>query len=300
MKRKVQGTLYRHPLKWLVPMILMLGVFYFYPLIDVIRYSFTNASILKPTYTYSFKSYFKVFGDPEVAGTFIVTFIFVFTNVILQLVIGMLIALLINSGIKHRFPFTETGRTIVLIAWMIPGVLVGLVWRLILSGSNFGILNYLLQVAGLRRIEFLSRPDWALFSVTSVNIWRGTAFSMIMQYAGLQKIPEQLYEASRVDGASVFQQFWNITLPLLRNILFINLVLITIYTFNTFDMIMALTGGGPARATEVLTLNAYKQMFKFFDMGTGSAMSVILLAINLTMAIAYYKFILRDSAAEAQ
>ncbi|MFA6504770.1 MAG: sugar ABC transporter permease [Treponemataceae bacterium] len=300
MTRIKHGPLYRHPLKWLMPMIVMLGLFYCYPLFDVVRFSFTNASILKPTYNYTFNSYLKVFGDPEVLGTFIVTFIFVFSNVIMQIVLGMLIALLINSGMKHRLPFTEGGRTIVLIAWMIPGVLVGLVWRLILSGSNFGILNYLFEVAGLPRVGFLSEPNWALFSTTCVNIWRGTAFSMIMQYAGLQKIPEQLYEAARVDGANVFQQFWKITLPLLRNIVFINLVLITIYTFNTFDMIMALTGGGPARSTEVLTLSAYKQMFKFFDMGTGSAVAVILLLINLTMAVLYYRFILRDSSAEAQ
>jgi multiple sugar transport system permease protein len=283
-----------------MPMILMLGLFYCYPLFDVLRYSFTNASILKPTYSYTVNSYLKVFGDPEILNTFAVTFIFVFTNVVLQIVIGMLIALLINSGMKHGLPLTEGARTIVLIAWMIPGVLVGLVWRLILSGSNFGILNYLLELSGLPRVGFLSEPNWALFSTTSVNIWRGTAFSMIMQYAGLQKIPEQLYEAARVDGSSALQEFWHITLPLLRNIIFINLVLITIYTFNTFDMIMALTGGGPARSTEVLTLNAYKQMFKFFDMGTGSAIAVILLAINLTMAMLYYRFILSDSAAEAQ
>ena len=283
-----------------MPMFIMLGLFYVYPLFDVIRYSFTNASILKPTFQYSFNSYGKIFGDPEIMETFATTFIFVFSNVIMQIVIGMLIALLINTGMKNGLPLTEAGRTIVLIAWMIPGVLVGLVWRLLLSGSNFGIVNYLLELAGFPRVGFLSDPPWALFATTSVNIWRGTAFSMIMQYAGLQKIPEQLYEAARVDGGNVFQQFWHITLPLMRNIIFINLVLVTIYTFNTFDMIMALTGGGPARSTEVLTLNAYKQMFKFFDMGTGSAVAVILLLINMVMAILYYRFILSDNAAEAQ
>jgi multiple sugar transport system permease protein len=298
MGKRKKAVLYRQPLKWLFPMMLMLGLFYFYPLFDVIRYSFTDASILKPSYSYTFGSYLKMFRDPEIAYTFVVTFIFVFTNVILQLVIGMLIALLINFGMKRHFPFTEAGRTIVLIAWMIPGVLVGLVWRLILSTSNFGILNYIMDLLKLPRIPFLSNPTYAVISCIVVNIWRGTAFSMIMQYAGLQKIPEQLYEASVVDGANAFKQFFYITLPLLRNIIFINLVLITIYTFNTFDMIMALTGGGPARATEVLTLSAYKQMFKFFDMGTASAVSVVLLIINMIMAITYYRFILSDTVAE--
>ncbi|WP_319560683.1 sugar ABC transporter permease [Marispirochaeta sp.] len=298
MRKKNSGILYRKPLKWLMPMFLMLGLFYFYPLYDVIRYSFTDASILKPSYTYSFISYIKVFSDPEIMNTFGVTFIFVFSNVVLQITIGILLALLINAGMRNGLPFTESGRTIVLIAWMIPGVLVGIVWRLILSTSNYGILNYILDLLHLPRLSFLSDPHLALISAIVVNIWRGSAFSMILQYAGLQKIPDQLYEASVVDGANVFQQFFRITLPLLRNIIFINLVLITIYTFNTFDMIMSLTGGGPARATEVLTLTAYKQMFKFFDMGTSSAISVILLLINLTMAIVYYRFILSDSEIE--
>lgn len=300
MKHRTGAVLYRRPLKWLLPMILMLGLFYLYPLLDVIRYSFTNASILKPDYAYTFRSYSKMFGDPEIASTFAVTFLFVFINVILQIAIGMLIALLISYGMKRRLRMTESGRTIVLIAWMIPGVLVGLVWRLILSGSNFGILNYLLELVGAPRIAFLSDPTNALISAICVNIWRGTAFSMIMQYAGLQKIPEQLYEAAVVDGANAFRKFIYITLPLLRHIIFINLVLITIYTFNTFDMIMALTGGGPARATEVLTLTAYKQMFKFFDMGTGSAVSVVLLLINLVMAVTYYRFVLAETVSEEQ
>lgn len=279
-------------------MIAMLVLFYLYPMADVIRYSFTNASILRPTYRYTFDSYVRLFQDPEILHTFFVTFTFVFSNVVAQLVLGMLLALFLNYGIHNRFPFTISVRTIVLIAWMIPGVLVGIVWRLLLSSSNFGIINYLLELFGLQRIEFLVHPNSALVSVIIVNIWRGTAFTMIMEYAGLQRIPEQLYEAARVDGAGAFTQFFRITLPLMKPILFINLVLITIYTFNTFDMILALTGGGPARSTEVLTLSAYTQMFKFFNMGTGSAISVILLMINMMMAYLYYKFVLSEGAGE--
>lgn len=294
MKKK-SSTYYTHPLKWLLPMLVMLIVFYLYPMIDVIRYSFTNVSILRPTYRYTLDSYVKIMQDPEILHTFYVTFTFVFSNVIAQLVIGMLLALFLNFGIRNRYPLTIAVRTVVLIAWMIPGVLVGIVWRLLLSSSNFGIVNYLLEVFNFNRIEFLVQPHVALVSVIIVNIWRGTAFTMIMEYAGLQRIPEQLYEAAKVDGAGAITQFFRITLPLMKPILFINLVLITIYTFNTFDMILALTGGGPARATEVLTLSAYTQMFKFFSMGTGAAISVILLVINMTMAYVYYRFILSDT-----
>jgi len=175
---------------------------------------------------------------------------------------------------------------------MIPGVLVGIVWRMILSSSNFGILNYLIELLGMERVPFLVEPAIALTCVIGANVWRGTAFSMILQYAGLQRIPPQLYEVAEVDGANAVQRFFHITLPQLRPILFVNLVLITIYTFNTFDMVMSLTGGGPARTTEVMTLSAYKQVFKFFNMGRGSSIAVLLLFINLVMAVAYYKFIL--------
>jgi multiple sugar transport system permease protein len=183
-------------------------------------------------------------------------------------------------------------RTVVLGAWMAPGVLVGIVWQMLLSSSQFGIINYMLERLGVGRLQFLVHPGLALVSVIVANVWRGTAFTMILQYAGLQRIPEELYEAAEVDGASPPQKFFRITIPLLRPILFINLVLITIYTFNTFDMVIALTRGGPARSTQVLTLGAYEQVFSFFSLGRGSAIAVILLLINLTMAIVYYRLVL--------
>ncbi len=281
-------------------MFIMLGLFYTYPLFDVIRLSFTNASILEPSYTYTLRSYSKMFNDPEILDTLATTFIFVSTNIVMQIITGMMIALLIKSGMKRGLFLTEVCRTMVLIAWMIPGVLVGIIWKLILSTSNYGIANYLLELAGLSRIGFLSEPYMALVSTIMVNIWRGIAFSMIMLYAGLQKIPEHLYEAAVVDGANAFQQFFRITLPLMRHIVFITLVLITIYTFNQFDMIMSLTGGGPGRSTEVLTLTAYKQMFKFFDMGTSSAISVLLLVLNLSIAVIYNRFILGKNSGDNQ
>jgi multiple sugar transport system permease protein len=179
---------------------------------------------------------------------------------------------------------------------MIPGVLVGIVWQMLLSSSQFGIINYFLESVGASRINFLVQPNYALLSIIIANIWRGTSFSMILQYAGLKRIPDGLYEAAGIDGASAIQKFFYITIPQLLPIIFINLVLVTINTFNTFDMIVVLTGGGPARATQVLTLSSYEQVFSFFNIGRGSAIAVILLVFNLMLAILYYKLILsKDS-----
>lgn len=279
---------------WLLPMMLMLAAFYLYPLIDVIRLSFTNSSILSPDFRYTFNSYIKTFKDPSFTNTLWISFIFVIANLVIQIPLGLAIALALNEGQRRKIPGTIAVRTAVLTAWMAPGVLVGIVWQMLLSSSQYGIVNYLLETLGFARVNFLFDPNLALVSIIIANVWRGTAFTMILQYAGLQRIPEGLYEAASIDGASSFQKFYAITIPQLAPILFINFVLITINTFNTFDIVMVLTGGGPARATEVLTMSAYKQVFAFFSLGRGSAVAVVLLFCNLCMALLYYKAIVSE------
>ncbi len=287
-----QSRSYGRPLLWMLPMILMLVLFYLYPLVDVIRLSFTNTSTLEAEFKYTLNSYIKTLQDPDFYRSIYVSVVFVFSNIVAQILLGLLIAILLNAGTRRRLPGTVLTRTVVLSAWMAPGVLVGIVWQMLLSSSQFGIINYLLEKVGLPRLTFLVQPGLALFSIIIANIWRGTAFTMILQYAGLQRIPDELYEAADVDGATGLQKFLHIMIPQLRPIIFINLVLITIYTFNTFDMVIALTRGGPARSTQVLTLNAYEQVFSFFSLGRGSAVAVVLLLINLTMAILYYRLVL--------
>jgi multiple sugar transport system permease protein len=146
-----------------------------------------------------------------------------------------------------------------------------------LSLTNATLLRddaqYTLETYG----QTLSDPT--LGSVTVANIWRGTAFSMLLLYAGLQTVNRELYEAAAVDGASRVRQFWHVTLPQLRPVLLVNVVLITIATLNTFDMVLALTGGGPAQATEVLALHIYNTVFINFNIASGSVFAVFLLAI---------------------
>jgi multiple sugar transport system permease protein len=278
-------------LLWLLPMVIVLGFFYLYPLLDVIRLSFTNASLLRETYDYTLGSYQRLLIDPRTLHSLRITIIFAFSNVVFQLLFGLLIALVFQAGEQRRLVGTTFVRTVVLAAWIIPGVITGILWRTLLTTSNYGIFNYFLRTLGGNSIPFLIDPNYALVSVIAVNIWHGTAFSMLLQYAGLQRIPYELYEAARVDGAGAFQSFRYITLPQLRPVLFINLVLISIYTFNAFDMILALTGGGPARMTEVLTINTHTQVFQFFQLGRGAGMAVTLLLINLVMTLIYFRSI---------
>jgi multiple sugar transport system permease protein len=278
-------------LPWVLPMALFLGLFYLYPLADVIRLSFTNASLIRETYEYTLSGYERIFIDPRIIHSIRITVIFTFSNVIFQLFFGLTIALILQAGNQRQLPGTTVVRTVVLAAWIIPGVIVGILWRTMLTSSNYGIINYFIRSLGGESVPFLIDPNYALISVIGVNIWYGTAFSMLLQYAGLQRIPQELYEAARVDGASTWQSFRFVTLPQLRPILFINLVLITIYTFNTFDMILALTSGGPARMTEVVTINAHTQVFQFFHLGRGASLAVLLLMINLIMTTLYFRAI---------
>lgn len=272
-------------------MIFFLGLFYLYPLLDVIRLSFTDASLIRPDFEYTLQSYSRLFRDPRTLHSLRITVIFALSNVVFQLIFGLLIALVFQAGEQRNLPGTTIVRTVVLAAWIIPGVITGILWRTLLTSANYGVVNYFIRSLGGDSVPFLVDPNYALISLIAVNIWHGTAFSMLLQYAGLQRIPQEMYEAARVDGANAFQSFRFITLPQLRPVLFINLVLTSIYTFNAFDMILALTGGGPARMTEVLTINTHTQVFQFFQLGRGAGMAVTLLLINLVMTLLYFRAI---------
>ncbi|MBI3962435.1 MAG: sugar ABC transporter permease [Deinococcus sp.] len=286
-----------HPWLWLVPLLAVTGAFYLYPALDVLRFSFTNASLFRPTYSYSLSSYASLLRSPDFYYVLRITFIFTAGSVLLQLLLGLLIALAVHRGVIRNLPGSVFTRAVVLAAWITPGVIIGLTWQLLLNEANYGIASYALTRLGLPKIPFLSNPIWALVSVTVANIWRGTAFSMILQYAGLQRIPHELYEAAEVDGATPLNSFFHITIPQLRPILLINIILITIYTLNTFDMILPLTGGGPGRATEVIALHTYSRVFNSFDLGKGAALAGIMLVISLIMTLIYSQ-LLRSEEAE--
>ncbi|WP_432350059.1 sugar ABC transporter permease (plasmid) [Shinella yambaruensis] len=279
------------PWFWLLPAGLFLLVFYTWPLLDVVRLSFTNASLITPDYDYTFDSYRRVFRDPSTLRTLKVTFLFAGGSVVLKLVLGMGLALAIDAGVKRGLHGIVLVRTSVLAAWVIPGVVVGVLWKILLSTSSHGLLNYWIQTTFGKSVGFLTDPDIALSTAILANVWRGVAFTMILLYAGLQRIPPELYEAARVDGAGAVARFRFVTLPTLAPVIFIALVLITIGGINTFDLIMALTEGGPARSTEVVGLRVYQQVFQFMNLGRGAALAVLLLAVNLLMTLIYLRLL---------
>jgi multiple sugar transport system permease protein len=282
------------PVLWLLPLTVILLATFIFPIFEIARLSFTNANLVGSDYEYTLGSYESLFTSLYFFNMLKVTAIFVFVSVACQMIFGFLIALAVDQGARRGMRASIITRTAVLSAWAIPGVLIGIIWSILYQQSAGGILNYTLSLVGLGPVPFLSDPEIALASVTIANIWRGTAFSMILVYAGLQTIPGDVLEAAKIDGATAFQRVTRVVLPLLAPILFIDLVIVSIETFNTFDMVLALTGGGPGRSTEVIALSIYNQIFAQFDLGQGAATAMLLLVVSVIMTIVYIRILQRE------
>ena len=283
-----------NPYIWLMPTILLLGVFYLWPIIDVIRISFTNAHLFKRTYNFTFDTIVEAFSTSGFFETVWVTFIFVSVSVVGQLILGLILAVILRRATDRRLPGTTLIKVAVLISWMIPGVSAGISWNYLLSEASVGFLNNALQSFGYEPIRFLSDNTNALISVCIANIWKGTAFSMIVLYAAVSTLPSNLYAASAVDGARPWQQLIFITVPQMKAIITIVLILITIATLNSLEIILALTGGGPGRATEVMSLFILNTVFSRGDIALGSVFAVVLMLISLTLTFAYMRLIELD------
>ena len=284
------------PTVWMAPLLAVVTLFYLYPAFEVLRFSFTNVSLQRPDYSYTLDTFVNVLSDPVLYKIIRITAIFVLASIVLQLVLGLVVALAANRARRRRLPGMVFVRSIVLSSWVMPGVVIGIVWAIILNDASYGLANLLFAAVGLGNVPWLSTPNTALMSIIIANVWRGTAFSMILQYAGLQTIPDELYEAAEVDGASTLQSFWHITIPQLRPILMINIILITISTMNTFDMILPLTGGGPGQATEVLALHTYNVIFREYSLAGGAVLAVIMLLISLLLTLGYRRLLRSEGA----
>jgi multiple sugar transport system permease protein len=289
--------LFKGPVLWLLPLFLVLFLFYLFPAADVIRYSLTDARMTTPQYAYTLKSYHNILTSQTFYQSMGRTFIFVSFSVVFQFLFGFAIAYAVDQGERRRAPGTLVTRTIALVSWAIPGVVIGIIWKIMLEESPSGIFNYILSLFGISLVDFLSNPGHAIISVSVANVWRGTAQSMILLYAGLKTVSFDVIEAGLIDGANMWRRLRHIILPSIRSVITVNLLLNIINTFNTFDMVMSLTGGGPGRSTEVLVLGIYNRIFNLYELGRGSAMAVILLLVNVIMSLFYIRFMAREEPA---
>ncbi|GLS21904.1 sugar ABC transporter permease [Labrys miyagiensis] len=282
------------PLPWILPVILVIGVFYLYPVFDVFRLAFTDATLIGNRESYTLGSIVNGLSSPALPGILLTTLIFTGGSVVGQQLFGLAIALVVIRGEKRRLWGTTVLRTTALVAWVVPGIAGGIIWQMLFSEAPYGALNSMLRVMHLHPVAWLSDPAMAPWSAVIANVWRGTAFSMVVMYAALKSIDPALYEAAEMDGASAGQRLIYITLPQLRAAILVNMILITILTINTFDAIIALTGGGPGRATEVLSLYVFNIVFRNYDLSGGSVLSVLMLVISLGLALVYAWFLPRE------
>lgn len=275
-----------HTALWLAPALVLVSAFLVYPVFDLLRLAVTDSRAYDNRYSYGVQTLARLVTDPEFRSMLIVTLVFVVASVIVQLGAGLGVALLIDAAKRRRAVGTAFARAAIVSAWVIPGVLVGVLWRILLMENRAGIANYVLSFAHIGPLPFVSSAAGALTSLIAANAWRGCAFSMILQYAGLQRIPRELHEAADLEGASFWQRLRCIVLPEIAPVLALNLALITIATFNTFDLVLPLTGGGPGRATEVVSLYMYRSAFFSLESGRAAAVAVVMLVVNVALAVA--------------
>ncbi len=239
------------------------------------------------------QNYRDAFADPSFRKVLLNSAIFVGVNVIAQVGIGLFVALFF----AQRFPGTHFLRGLLLSSWILPALVVGALWKWIFA-TEYGVANFFLIALHLIHtpIHWLSDPSVALSSVTIANIWFGTPFAMILIAAGLTAIPEEQYEAASLDGAGPIARFFYITLPSLWPTLVAVACLVTIYTMRAFDLIFAMTQGGPLDASNVLPLLSYQISFQRFHFGVGAAVGSFSFIIVLAVAFLYVRTLRREAA----
>ncbi len=279
---------------FIAPLFICVFLLLLYPMLDTITTAFFDiklVNIREKTFV-GFKNFQTIFTQENpnfFTGTMRITLIFVFFSVVLQVGFGLVLALLLHlKWLKAKIFF----RNVFLLPWVTAGVVCGFSWKFLFN-QTVGVLNYLITLVGIAPQAWLSDPRLVLPSIIFANIWKGTTYSLLIQLAGLQSIPDELYEVALVDGASKLQSLRYITIPMLVPFLFINLVTETGDTFHVFDRIYAMTGGGPLHSTELLSIFMYRNAFVYGNLGVGAAVAVFELLVGLAFALAYI-FIFRQ------
>jgi multiple sugar transport system permease protein len=219
-------------------------------------------------------NYAALAGDHLFRAGVFNTLVFATVGVSVQMVLGFALALFTSKVARGRIAY----RTVFLLPVLVPGIVIGAIWKLMYN-VDFGIVNALAGAVGIAPRDWLGEPSLALMSVIVVNIWHWTPFCFLLLLAGLESLPQDVYEAARIDGASAWQELWHITLPMMIPTILVTLMFRLIVAFKVFDEVYLLTGGGPGTATEVVSFSIYRRFFTEDRAGYGSALSIVTLFI---------------------
>lgn len=268
------------------PALAALALVFVYPLAYSFWLSLHVYNITRPARFVGLDNYLLIIQDERVWESFGISVTFAAISLALQFFIGFGIALLLHRIVLFRGLI----RTIVIIPLMLTPVVLGLNWRLMLN-LDWGIINYFAQLLGLPAINWVNDPRTALASLILVDVWHTTSFSVLVLSAGLASLPDEPFEAASIDGATAWQQLWYITVPLLRPLILVILLFRSYELIRVYDIVFAVTAGGPGRLTETISFHIFNRMFQGFQVGYASAVSYVLFAVSLAWSVVIIKVV---------
>lgn len=272
---------------FLSPTLLVFGTFILFPVIFSFYLSFQDWNMFSTDKSFvGLENYVNLFQMPEFWQVLKNTLIYTIGTVPLNMLMALGIAYILNKKIAGK----KLLRTAFFAPVIISPVAAAVIWRWIYD-PNFGILNYSLSFLGIDSINWLNDPTAAMFALIIMGVWKTLGINMVLFSAGLQGIPENYYEAAKIDGAGTWSRFWHITLPLLTPTTFFIMVMSMIASFQVFDLVYVLTSGGPLGSTKVLVFYIYERAFQFFEMGFASAASYVLFAILFILTMLQVKYL---------
>lgn len=283
---------------FVVPAVVFVLATVLYPLVFNVDLSFRDVGVAQivtgGAEWVGWENYADQLGRDEFWHALVISLLYTVLAVVAAFALGMALAVYFNQ----RFPGRNVMRSLLLLAWILPTVVSANVWRWMLDGS-YGLINALLEAVGLvdGDLFWLARPVPALFAVVIATAWSFTPFIMILLLAGLQGIPDTLYEAAKIDGAGAWRRFTSVTMPLLKPVNLTALLLCFISTFKTFDTVFLMTRGGPGEATMILPIYAYNEAFEFFRFDTGAVATTLMLVVPLGLSVFYFRSLRREEAA---
>jgi multiple sugar transport system permease protein len=270
----------------MLPAVMLVVGVTFLPILQAITLSFRETKFLQFGRFIGFRHYVAFFSDPVSRQTLLNSCMFTFGSLALALPLALGLALLLNHPFRGRAVF----RTILILPWVVSQLLTALLWRF-LDTPLLGPVAYVLEQLAGGRVDLLGNPDTAMLGVIIANVWRTFPYAMILTLAALQTIPNDLYEAAKIDGAGRWNLFRFVTFPMIQNTFLIATIILSIHYFNMIELPLVLTGGGPVNRTELLGLRVYREAFVLFKYGFGSAVAMLMFVVNIVVSLAYIRIL---------
>ncbi|WP_206061683.1 carbohydrate ABC transporter permease [Nonomuraea basaltis] len=274
-----------HAYLFIGPSLFGVVAFLLLPMVIVLVLSLFDWELLSAPEFAGLDNYRRLAADGQTWHSLWVTVVYVLLSIPLQTVLALALAMLLNQRVKG----VRVYRSLFVIPWMATPIVLALIWNWIFDPRD-GALNSALALIGVTGPDWLSDPAWALPAVALVSVWQYTGYNMLFFLAGLQGVPQELYDAASTDGASPAQRFWRVTLPLLNPTMFFVTVTNLIGAFQVFDTVYAMTDGGPGQSTEVLNFRIFQTAFKEFDFGYAATLSTLLFAVIFAVTLAQVRF----------